>query len=76
MTWNLDQSYITTILFVSESLRNHPSKVIKDTPDIESLSVEITENTKIPNAVTKEIKQYRQCALTKVYLSNLVNSQE
>ena len=56
MTWNLNQSYITTILFVSESLRNHPSKVIKDTPDIESLSVEITENTKIPNAVTKEIK--------------------
>ena len=56
MTWNLEQSSITTILFVSKTLRNHPSKVIKDIPDNESLSVELTENTKIPNANTKEIK--------------------
>ena len=59
------------IVFFSESSRNHLDKVIKDVLDyaisntrIKSLSVEIPENIKMPNKITKaiEVEEYRQCA--------------
>ena len=53
-------------------------KVIKDVLDyaisntgIESLSVEIPENIKIPNVITKAIEDYRQCALSKGHLYHI-----
>ena len=53
-------------------------KVIKDVLDyaisntgIESLSVEIPENIKIPNVITKAIEDYRQCALSKGHLYDI-----
>ena len=53
-------------------------KVIKDFLDyaisntgIESLSVEIPENIKIPNVITKAIEDYRQCALSKGHLYHI-----
>ena len=65
-------SCITAIVFVSKLSGNHLGKVIKDVLDnaisntgIESLSVEIPENIKMPNIITKAIEDYRQCALSK-----------
>ena len=64
-------SCVTAIVFFSESSRNHLDKVIKDVLDyaisntrIKSLSVEIPENIKMPNKITKaiEVEEYRQCA--------------
>ena len=77
--WNLKLGSIklylpcaTTIVFVSESSRNHLGKLIEDVLDyairntgIESLSVEISENIKMPNIITKVIEYYHQCAPSK-----------
>ena len=85
MTWNLELSSIKPylsciiiIVFVSESSRSHFGKVIKDVleyaasnTEIESLSVEIPENIKIPNIITKAIEDYRQCALSKGHLYHI-----
>ena len=38
---------------------------------IESLSVEIPENIKIPNVITKAIEDYRQCSLSKGHLYHI-----
>ena len=79
MTWNLELgsiklylSCITIIVSVSESSRSHFGKVIKDVlkyatsnTEIESLSVEIPENIKMPNIIAKAIEDSRQCALSK-----------
>ena len=69
---------ITIKVFVSESSRSHFGKVIKDVLDyaisntgIESLSVEIPENIKMPNVITKAIEDYRQCALNKGNLCHI-----
>ena len=85
MTWNLELGFIkiylsciTKIVFVSESSRKHLGKVIKDVLDyaisstgIESLSVEIPENIKMPNVITKAIEDYLQCALSKGHLYHI-----
>ena len=79
MIWNLELGSIklclsctTIIVFVSESSTSHFGKVIKDVleyatsnAEIESLSVKIPENIKLPNIITKAIEDYRQCALSK-----------
>ena len=71
--WNLQLgsiklylSCITIIVFVLESSRNYLGKVTKDVLDyaisntgIESLSVEILKNIKMPNLITKAIEEYR-----------------
>ena len=69
---------ITIIVFVSESSRSHFGKVIKDVLDyaisstgIESLSVEIPAYINMPNAITKAIDDYRQCALNKSRLYHI-----
>ena len=38
---------------------------------IESLSVEIPENVKMPNVITKAIEDYRQCALNKDHIYHI-----
>ena len=85
MTWNLELgsiklylSCITIIVFVLESSRNHFGKVIKDVLDyaisntgIKSLSVEISENIKMANAIAKATEDYRQYALGKGHLYHI-----
>ena len=71
-------SCITAIVFVSKLSGNHLGKVIKDVLDnaisntgIESLSVEIPENIKMPNIISKAIEDYRQCPLSKGHLYHI-----
>ena len=78
MTWYLELGSIklylackAAIAFASDRSKNHLVKVIKDVLDyaidntgIESLSVEILENIKMRNVITKAIEDYRQCALS------------
>ena len=70
--YNHNSSCITIIALASESSRSHFGKVIKDVLDyaisntgVGSLSVKILDNIKMPNAVTKAIEDYCQCALNK-----------
>ena len=71
-------SCITAIVFVSKSSRKHLGKVIKDVLDNaisitgnESLSVEIPDNIKMPNIISKAIEDYRQCPLSKGHLYHI-----